>query len=105
MSRGIDWITARLKCPHCGHRVAPVRVGRVATAAVDRACRYCRRRWRVIVRPSGPISTPQGAGFVHVVEWAPIETPVCGALIEDRRGLGTCRKAHGHDGLHDRRFS
>lgn len=63
----------RLKCPRCRRGVRSVPLMTSATLAVDRKCRHCGTRWRVVARPAGKARTRVGDAHVHVVEWSPLE--------------------------------
>jgi hypothetical protein len=54
-----------IKCPSCAGYVAPVDVSEIATEVVDRSCRKCHARWRLVVTPIRKMSV----GFAHRLDW------------------------------------
>lgn len=58
-------IQLSVKCA-CGQKLARLTGYRSATNVVDRTCRKCGAKWRVIARPAGEILTPAGEAFIHV---------------------------------------
>lgn len=56
-----------LRCPasSCKGYVAPLDASEHASHVVERVCRKCGARWRLVVEPLGP----NRAGFAHRLDW------------------------------------
>jgi hypothetical protein len=83
----------RVKCPGCDRKLRGFPFMRSATLAENRNCAACGRRWRVVVRPLGPIT----GGFAHQLDWQPL--PVVATKVATRtdfsmrmRGLAKRRR-------------